>query len=226
MPAQLPAQLLIKEGAFLLEDIFTEAALMLDNSDFSFSASNPDLLIIEGEEKSSIGIEQIKFFITWVNKKPFSYPVKVGVILSAEKMTTQAQNALLKTLEEPAENTQIVLICENPGRLLPTILSRVVKTTLSAGGEKITQKFSDLSEEFLHGEYFKRRELITDELANFSRTELASFVKLLIKKIVSDPAKWSRAISEDDILIKLEQILLANERGVNQKLLLENMAII
>ncbi len=58
---------------------------------------------------------------------------KVGVIVDADRMNEQAENAFLKTLEEPPESTLLLLLTSRPQRLLPTILSRCVQVKLSGG---------------------------------------------------------------------------------------------
>jgi DNA polymerase-3 subunit delta' len=58
---------------------------------------------------------------------------KVGVIVEADRMKDQAANAFLKTLEEPPQNTLLLLLTANPQRLLPTILSRCVRVPLIGG---------------------------------------------------------------------------------------------
>ena len=58
---------------------------------------------------------------------------KVGVITEADRMRDQAANAFLKTLEEPPQNTLLLLLTANPQRLLPTILSRCVRVPLLGG---------------------------------------------------------------------------------------------
>ena len=58
--------------------------------------------------------------------KPYSGPKKIYIVSEGEKMTVQAQNALLKTLEEPPEYAVILILTDNVNTLLPTILSRCV----------------------------------------------------------------------------------------------------
>lgn len=58
---------------------------------------------------------------------------KIGVIVDADCMNEQAENAFLKTLEEPPENTLLLLLSSRPQRLLPTILSRCVQVKLTGG---------------------------------------------------------------------------------------------
>ncbi len=63
---------------------------------------------------------------------------KFGIITDAERMTPQAQNAFLKTLEEPPPRTLILLLTDHPEQLLTTILSRVIQITLlPEGGARV-----------------------------------------------------------------------------------------
>ena len=85
--------------------------------------SHPDLMMIE-PEKGVITIDSIRNLKRELSRKSFSGRYKVCLIDDADKMTLQAENALLKTLEEPTPDTVIILITGKPYRLLPTVLSR------------------------------------------------------------------------------------------------------
>ncbi len=84
--------------------------------------SHPDLLVLE--PGLSLGIGQIRSLQKKLALKPYSAPMKAALITQAEKLTVPAQNALLKTLEEPPANTLIILLSPSKEALLPTILSR------------------------------------------------------------------------------------------------------
>lgn len=79
----------------------------------------------------SITISQIRELQHWLSFSPYKGKFKAGVINQAEKLTIEAQNSLLKTLEEPPENAIIVLLTANADFLLPTIISRCQITNLS-----------------------------------------------------------------------------------------------
>ncbi|HLD01475.1 MAG TPA: hypothetical protein VJC10_01235 [Patescibacteria group bacterium] len=84
-----------------------------------------DILIEETKsEKLSIGIAEIKKIQKKIILKPIKSKTKAVVILDAQNLTIQAQNALLKTLEEPPNNTIIVLVAPTIEVFLPTVLSR------------------------------------------------------------------------------------------------------
>lgn len=85
--------------------------------------NHPDLILVSPEEKE-IKISQIRDLIWKLSLKPYSAPLKIAIIDEAQKMTGEAQNCFLKTLEEPKDKTLIILITEHPDSLLPTILSR------------------------------------------------------------------------------------------------------
>lgn len=84
--------------------------------------SNPDILIIN--EEKSIGIDKTRELKNFFQLKSWSGEVKTAVVINGEKMTVEAQNSILKILEEPGENNYIIITAPNPYLLLPTILSR------------------------------------------------------------------------------------------------------
>jgi DNA polymerase III delta prime subunit len=85
---------------------------------------SPDIHVLNPEKENSIGIEEVKELQKAMKYKPFQEEKQVGIILQAEKLTTQAQNALLKTLEETTETSLYILCVNNERNLLPTIKSR------------------------------------------------------------------------------------------------------
>ncbi|HEY8892967.1 MAG TPA: DNA polymerase III subunit delta' [Clostridium sp.] len=76
------------------------------------------------KNKSTIGVNSIRTLVEEINKKPFEGDKKVIIIYNAHKMTVQAQNAFLKTIEDPPKNVTILLLCENLEVILDTIKSR------------------------------------------------------------------------------------------------------
>lgn len=86
--------------------------------------SREDLIILEPTEKASLGIGEVRQLEHQLNLKPYRSSHKVGLVRKAETLTVEAQNALLKTLEEPPERTQLILTASTPEELLPTIVSR------------------------------------------------------------------------------------------------------
>jgi DNA polymerase-3 subunit delta' len=85
--------------------------------------THPDLFIIE-PEKNVIKIESVRDLQRKIIYKPLEGKTKVVIIDQAEKLTLHAANCLLKTLEEPPEDTVIILVANTSMHLLPTIISR------------------------------------------------------------------------------------------------------
>lgn len=91
------------------------------------SGNHPDVIMVTHEKPNSIGVEEIR---TQVNNsitiRPYSSPYKIYILDEADKMTPQAQNSILKTIEEPPEYAIVILLTTNTEMLLPTILSRCI----------------------------------------------------------------------------------------------------
>ena len=93
----------------------------------------PDFFYMDAEGKESIGIDRIREnIVNDVSIRPYHGKVKIYIIDEADKMTVGAQNALLKTIEEPPEYVVILLLVRNMSLLLETIRSRCIKLLLSA----------------------------------------------------------------------------------------------
>ncbi len=80
----------------------------------------------------SIGVDAVRLLKSDVYIRPNDLDRKLYIIGHAERMTVQAQNALLKILEEPPEGAVFFLLCENRAALLPTVLSRVQRLTMES----------------------------------------------------------------------------------------------
>lgn len=143
-------------GKFLLAKEFAKAILCL-NTDIKpcntckscegfESLNNPDIIIIN-EEEESIKTEQIKQLVNNIYEKPINSNKKVYIINNSENMTKEAQNSLLKTLEEPPEYAVIILITSNENLLLNTIKSRCIKLSFkNLSDNEIKKYFNSVSE--------------------------------------------------------------------------------
>lgn len=104
------------------------------------NSNNPDFMVIENDERV-IKIEQIRYMNTKITEKPITSNRKVYIINNADTMTKEAQNCLLKTLEEPPEYASIVLITSNESKLLNTIKSRCIKINFNKISDQEIQEF-------------------------------------------------------------------------------------
>ncbi|MCI7261848.1 MAG: DNA polymerase III subunit delta' [Clostridium sp.] len=95
------------------------------------SGNHPDVIRVTHEKPGSIGVDDIRTQINdTIYIKPYSSSYKIYLVDEAEKMTPQAQNALLKTIEEPPAYAVIMLMTTNQELFLPTILSRCIQLKL------------------------------------------------------------------------------------------------
>lgn len=95
------------------------------------SGNHPDLIYVSHEKPASIGVDDIREQIhDTIMIRPYSSSYKIYIVDEAEKMTIQAQNALLKTIEEPPSYAVIILLTANADSFLPTILSRCIQLKL------------------------------------------------------------------------------------------------
>ena len=98
------------------------------SSCIKFNSNNhPDFIQIDSEDDKSIKINKIRFLQEKISEKPIISDRKVYLINNCDLMTVEAQNCLLKTLEEPPEYAVIILVLSNENKLLSTIKSRCTK---------------------------------------------------------------------------------------------------
>lgn len=88
------------------------------------AGNHPDIRLIWEEEKASIGIDKMRAFRREAQYRPFEGRARFFVVDHAELMTSEAANAILKTLEEPPPTSHIVLVSAFPERLIATVRSR------------------------------------------------------------------------------------------------------
>ena len=131
------------------------------------SNNHPDFLYIE-PDGNSIKIEQIRYLQRKIQEKPIISNKKVYIINDADKMTTEAQNCLLKTLEEPPEYSTIILIGSNENAFLNTIKSRCMKIAFQP----------------IEAKYIKQYMEKTYGLTNISQNMLEAFQGSIGKAII------------------------------------------
>lgn len=155
------------------------------------SGSQPDIILVSHEKPNSIGVEDIRNRINNdMMIKPYSSPYKIYIISEGEKMTVQAQNALLKTLEEPPAYGIILILTANLETMLPTILSRCVTLNMKPVADNKVKKY--LTEElqipeykaqvcvaFARGNIGKAKSLATSEEFDTIKTEAVTLLKYI-----------------------------------------------
>ena len=122
-------------GKKLIAEEFAKMLLAVKDTE-----NSPDFSIIE-PDGNSIKIEQIREFQKKVSEKPIISNKKVYIINDSDKMTVEAQNCLLKTLEEPPEFVTIILIGSNENSFLSTIKSRCMILHFEKISDEQIQKY-------------------------------------------------------------------------------------
>lgn len=91
------------------------------------SDNNPDIIYLQHEKPNLISVDEVRSqLVSDISLKPYSYGYKIYIIEDAQLMNVQAQNSMLKTIEEPPEYAVVLLLTTNIERLLPTVQSRCV----------------------------------------------------------------------------------------------------
>lgn len=137
-------------GKLAVAKVFSKKILCQEKSETScncksclcFDGKNhPDFFIVN-EEGETIKIEQIRSLTEKVIEKPIVSSKKVYIINDFEKMTKEAQNCLLKTLEEPPEFAVIILISSNENLILNTIKSRCMSIKFKNIPDEALKKYA------------------------------------------------------------------------------------
>lgn len=106
------------------------------------SLNHPDIIFVSHEKPNTIGVDDIRAQInSTVDIAPYQSEKKIYIVNDSDLMTIQAQNALLKTLEEPPKHVVIILLTSNLDVFLPTILSRCVVLDFKPVKDELIQDF-------------------------------------------------------------------------------------
>lgn len=172
------------------------------------SGSQPDIIFVAHDKPNTIGVEDIRTQINSdIGIKPYSSPRKIYIMNEGEKMTVQAQNALLKTLEEPPEYAVILILTTNVEALLPTILSRCVVLNMKPVPDHKVKKFlmeelkipdykANICVAFARGNIGKAKMLASSEEFEKVKEEAVTLVKNINDMDISEVVKAIKKISE------------------------------
>lgn len=108
----------------------------------AMSMNQPDIIHVTHEKPNTISVDDIRKQVKEdVDIKPYASPYKIYIVDEAEKMNVQAQNALLKTIEEPPAYVVILLLTTNADSFLPTISSRCITLNLKVVPDEEIKKY-------------------------------------------------------------------------------------
>lgn len=174
----------------------------------ALSHNHPDIIRISHEKPNTIGVEDIRKQINAdVAIKPYSGPYKIYIMNEGEKMTVQAQNALLKTLEEPPAYVVILILTTNVNALLPTILSRCVLLNMKPVRDELVKKFlmetvkvpdykAEICTAFARGNIGKAKLLASSEEFDNIKEEAVTLLKYINDMEISEIVAAIKKISD------------------------------
>lgn len=174
----------------------------------ALSHNQPDIVYISHEKPNSIGVEDIRGQINNdIGIKPYSSPRKIYIMNEGEKMTPQAQNALLKTLEEPPEYAVIFILTDNVEALLPTIISRCVVLNMKPVSDNLVKKYlmeelgvpdykANICVAFARGNIGKAKLLASSEEFEKVKDEAITLVKYINDMEINEIVKAIKKIME------------------------------
>lgn len=187
--------------------------------------------------KKSIGVNEIRDLIEEINKKPYEGDKKVIIVYEGNKLTVQAQNAFLKTIEESPKGVYIIILCENLGAILDTIKSRCHIHKLNRLSpmeikEFIVRKYDYIKEDelsaiiaFSNGIPGRAEKFIEDSTFNEIRSLAIRLIMDLNIKDLSEMLKYESELTKFkdnyeeiliNILIYIRDIMIYKELG-NEK---------
>lgn len=189
----------VRSGKEFIAKVFSEALLCEGDSDKPCGKcqacyqmennAHPDFYTITHEKPNTISVKDVREqIIDGISTKPFKGRYKIYLVNDAELMTEQAQNAILKTLEEPPVYVIIILLTTSKEKLLQTIQSRCVKLSLKPVERTVLKRFlmkefkvpdykADIAVSFSQGNLGKAKMLIINEDFDKMKAEAISLLK-------------------------------------------------
>lgn len=170
--------------------------------------NHPDIKKVTHEKPNTISVEDIREQINGdIMIKPYSGPYKIYIMNEGEKMTPQAQNALLKTLEEPPEYAVIIILTTQVEALLPTILSRCIVLNMRPVADELIKKYLmeevqipdyrvDICTAFARGNVGRAKMLASSEEFDKVKEEVLSLMRHIHEMEVNEVVAAVKKISE------------------------------
>lgn len=187
----------------------TEPCQKCDSCKKAIGKNHPDIIVVNHEKQGSISIDEIREQVIHdVAIKPYCSPYKIYIIPDAEMLTPQAQNALLKTIEEPPEYAVIMFLTNNADALLPTIQSRCVRLDLKVVDDSLVKKYlmerlhvpdyqAEIDVSFAQGSIGRAKEVATSEEFSKMTQNALKILKYANKMEVYELAEEIKKLSEE-----------------------------
>ena len=180
----------------------------------AMSGNHPDIIYVRHEKPASIGVEDIRNQLTGdIQIRPYNGKYKIYMIADAEKMTVQAQNAILKTIEEPPAYAVIILMTANDQIFLDTIRSRCVTLNLKPVPDERVKEYlmeqlqvpdyqADICAAFAQGNIGKAVRLASSEDFSSIKASAMQLVRNAGKMEISDLIDYVKEIQEYKVTIQ------------------------
>lgn len=175
----------------------------------AISGNHPDIICVTHEKPNVISVDNIR---QQVNKdigiKPYRGDYKIYIIDEAEKMNVQAQNALLKTLEEPPEYAVILLLATRAEAMLPTILSRCVVLNIKPVPDDYIKRYlmqkvqipdyrAAVCASFARGNVGRAVELASNEVFDHMKSSVLGLLRHVSEMEINQIASEIKKVSEE-----------------------------
>ena len=198
----------------LCEKHGTEPCMECHSCKQFLSGNHPDVIWVTHEKPASIGVDDVRIQINdTVSIRPYSSPYKIYLVDEAEKMTVQAQNAILKTIEEPPEYAIILLLTTNEQSFLDTIRSRCVLLQLKPVPDEQVKAYlmehlqipdyeADICSAFEQGNIGKAIRLASSEDFNSIKGSAMRLVRNVGKMEISEIIEYVKEVQEYKVSIE------------------------
>ncbi|MGL5260017.1 MAG: ATP-binding protein [Lachnospiraceae bacterium] len=172
------------------------------------SNNHPDIIYITHEKPNTISVDDIRNQLNnSIDIKPYNNRKKIYIIEDGEKLTIQAQNAILKTIEEPPSYGIVMILTNNVDMLLPTILSRCILLNMKPLEDEVIKNYlckqleipdykAKVCAAFSRGNLGKAMILAKSEEFDLIKGELVSLLKYIKEMELSEIVLAIKQINE------------------------------
>lgn len=174
----------------------------------AMTRNHPDIITVTHDKPLTVSVDDVREqIVSDARIKPYQSRWKIYIMNEAEKMTPQAQNALLKTLEEPPEYVVIMLLTTSKTAMLPTVLSRCVQLDMRPVEDRVIRNYlmtevgipdyrADICTAFARGNVGKARSLAVSEDFENIKEEAVRVLKFIKKMDTSDMIRSLKSLEE------------------------------
>lgn len=200
--------------ALLCQEDTGEGCMVCHGCKQVLSDNHPDLIFVTHEKPSSIGVDDIRkqiYDTIWI--KPYNSSYKIYIVDEAEMMTVQAQNALLKTIEEPPPYAVLLLLTTSQEAFLPTILSRCIQLKLKPLRDEMVRDYlmekgqtdksdAEIYVAFARGNLGRAISIADSEDFRVMNEEILKMLKNIHRMDISEILDFIRMLKEDKVDIE------------------------